>query len=82
MLGCFLFGFALRREMSQVLHHRVGVNSSDRADLQLAFVRTRLRFELAFQFEFAFELQFALAFQLTLEFGEERGFVQGFQLVL
>ena len=57
LLGGFLLGFALRRQVRQVLHHGVGVDLAHRADLV---------FQLAFAFQLALQLQLAFAFQLAL----------------
>src|SRR5208337_4014043 len=57
MLGRLLFAFGFGRQLSQVLHHGVGVDLADGADLA---------FELAFALQFEFSLTLEFAFELLL----------------
>jgi hypothetical protein len=51
LLGRFVFCFRFRGELSEVLHHGVGIDLADGADLVLAF-----EFALVLEFLFAFPL--------------------------
>jgi hypothetical protein len=81
VLGRFVFRLRFRSQLSEVLHHRVGINLADGANLLLGF-------------EFAFVLEFLFALTLTQEaagyiadgakpaFAFETGFVFEFTLAL
>jgi hypothetical protein len=93
MLRGFFFGFSLRRKLSQMLHHGIGIDLADGAELFFELVFT---FEFVLSLEFVFEFLFAekaahdiadgtelaFVFQFVLSFEFVLAFILGFEFLL